>query len=389
MNLTHSPSSTTDSDITLCAPGEQEHTEAEPKGRRRKTVAFSAVVTTIYSETQWTPQTPTKWKPFSRPIFRDSGNFGALYQQEAKFEGSNERCASATRKRRLSRVAHASQTYAGTTNASTEAYPSPRKRRITELQRDTYIAPLSTSKNRASESKRGLGRLARDSCQTSSVIRIQSREASRKPPSDIFDKIKQRVKTTFNTSFDFATFSLHRKYVLRNVIFSPPTSQCIVMLDAGVQALLPDVYPGLTMDSDKPKFVIDRADGKGDGVFAKTTIPIGECILAERPVLIAPYLIAMGFPFTHFYADMFAKLSPELLQQLKKPLIDQAQRKHQALSEGSLEFYEAIMQGYALPISLQAPSDELAELPQHRAIFPQMIKFNHRYGVSPHTMTCH
>ncbi|KAF5313924.1 hypothetical protein D9619_013083 [Psilocybe cf. subviscida] len=378
--------STTDSDITLCGPDEQEYTKAEPKQRLRKRVAFSAIVTTIYTGAQKSPPKLPKWKTLSIPTFRDSGN-DVVQQREARFEGSSECCGSASRKRRFSGITQAPQTSAEPgSNASTEAHYSPlcKRRNCEPLQRDINTSPLSASVIKASESKRGLGRLVRDSRQQPSAIRGHSEKAcpsSRKPPSNIFDKINQRVRTTFNRpSFDFAAFSLHRKYVLRNVTFSPSTLQCVAVLDAGVQALLPDVYPSLAMDSKKSKCVIDTADGKGDGIFAKTPIPGGECILAERPVLIAPYLIAMGFPLMQFYADMFSKLSPELLQQLKKPLTDQAQKKQQALDERSLEFYETIMQRYALAISLQAPSDELAELPQHRAIFPQMTKFNHSCG---------
>src|SRR4051812_10830168 len=88
------------------------------------------------------------------------------------------------------------------------------------------------------------------------------------------------------------------------------------MLDRGVDALLPDSFPFLAPSSWEETFIIDKAVGKGLGMFAERAIHPNEVILVEHPVAVIPLVLGLGVPLSEICDDLFRRLSKSVRQEL-------------------------------------------------------------------------
>ncbi|KAF8193689.1 hypothetical protein BJ912DRAFT_848234 [Pholiota molesta] len=192
------------------------------------------------------------------------------------------------------------------------------------------------------------------------------------PPPEFCAEANRRIRNALSCpAFDFSQHILHRTYVVRNLQFSP-SEECVVMLDAAVESLLPHIYPPLPPCS-IDAFVISPSREKAKGLFAQRTIRDLEVILSERPVVITPYVIGLAVPLPQLYTDIFRRLSKDILHNLVD-LLPFPWEDDEPL------IYEAIIRLNALAIALNVPDEKFAELPTHRGVFLQTSRCNHSCG---------
>ena len=205
------------------------------------------------------------------------------------------------------------------------------------------------------------------------------------PPRNICEEVNHRIRTTFDyPSFDFSRHILHRTYIVRSIAFSP-SEECVSMLDIGVDALFPSVFPPPPVCAED-NFMIHPSPGKGLGMFSRRLIRSGEIVLVERPVILTPYIIGLAVPLAKLYSDIFERLSPDVLKQLME-LSSSASSSSDKLKPSKLEFKttdvcESVMRMNALAVQLQVPKGENAELSTHRGVFLQTSRCNHRFVIS-------
>ncbi|CAA7263838.1 unnamed protein product [Cyclocybe aegerita] len=191
------------------------------------------------------------------------------------------------------------------------------------------------------------------------------------PPPDLCAKVNDRLRTATDNSFDFAEHVRHRTYVVRSLPLAYG-HECVVMLDAGVDALLPSEFPSIS-GVNGADFDVNKAPGKGLGLFARRLFQCNEIILVEHPVVITPYLVGPCVPLLDVYADMFGRLSAEVVQAISG-----------LSSPGSWEdledSYETILRANSVAISLPIPKETFAELATHKALFLLASRCNHSCG---------
>lgn len=208
------------------------------------------------------------------------------------------------------------------------------------------------------------------------------------PPPEICEEVNHRIRTTFDhPSFDFSQHVLHRTYIVRSITFSP-SEECVSMLDVGVDALFPPVFPHPPVCVND-NFTIHPSPGKGLGMFSRRSICSGEIVLVERPVILTPYVIGLTVPLAQLYSDMFEKLSPDVSKHLME-LSSSARSSPDKLKRSQVEFKttdicESIMRMNALAVQLQVPKGEYAELSTHRGVFLQTSRCNHRFDPPAHS----
>ncbi|KAF8179930.1 hypothetical protein K438DRAFT_1603255 [Mycena galopus ATCC 62051] len=166
-----------------------------------------------------------------------------------------------------------------------------------------------------------------------------------------------------------------RAYCLHNVVYDGGSDETATLLDVGVKDLLPVVTPAPPVPSPKAvTFCIRESDGRnGLGMFAAQNIPVGGLITVERPIIVAPYIIAVQ---THsesdFYTALLHRLSPDTVARF----MELANSK----PASECDMLEGIMRTNAIGIALDVPDVPHPELPTHRGIFLNISRCNHSCG---------
>lgn len=191
------------------------------------------------------------------------------------------------------------------------------------------------------------------------------------PPAQVCAEINQRIRSTFHyPDFDFIQHVQRRSYVVRTQHFKE--SECVTMLDTGVDELLQRMFEELSPQPDtNPNIDIRASPGKGLGMFSRKQISKGDAFFVEHPTVVTPYVIGLSVGLSELYADIFGKLSGPVFEEL----MDLSSSSSQ--TQG---VHEAIMRINALAIELPVPSGEFSELNTHRAIFLQTSRCNHSCG---------
>ncbi|KAJ7659219.1 hypothetical protein DFH06DRAFT_989689 [Mycena polygramma] len=175
--------------------------------------------------------------------------------------------------------------------------------------------------------------------------------------------------------FDLAGHLGSRAYCLHNVVYAEGHDETATLLDIGVKDLLPALMPAPRVPSPKgTTFAICRTAGKsGLGMVAAQNIPAGGLIVVERPILVAPYIIALqSHPESEFYKALLHRLSPEAVACFMS--------LSNCKPASECDLLEGIMRTNAIAITLDVPDMPHPELPTHRAIFPNISRCNHSCG---------
>jgi hypothetical protein len=173
--------------------------------------------------------------------------------------------------------------------------------------------------------------------------------------------------------FDLAGHIGNRAYCLHNVVYADASDETATLLDVGVKNLLPVSMPALPVPCEKGvTFAIRRSKGKnGLGMFATRTIPVGGLITVERPIIVAPYIIALQtHPESDFYSTLLHRLSGETVA----CFMELANCK----PASECDVVEGIMRTNAIAITLDVPDVPHPELSTHRGIFLNISRCNHR-----------
>ncbi|KIM37400.1 hypothetical protein M413DRAFT_273919 [Hebeloma cylindrosporum] len=352
----------------------------ESRRQRRKSVTFS-LVTQVVSVNQTPSTSSTPASRYTKSMFGDSTNAS----QNVNGPTANKQQANGrppldnpppSRKRRFSVVSppqvqlhipSSSNEVAATDEDDSPSPSSPRKRRLSALPPYEDVA---------SPPKPGVRDLPRPNSPRHGHISILSPPANQPPP-EICEEVNHRIRTTFDQpSFDFSQHVSHRTYVVRSISFSP-TEECVSMLDVGVDALFPSVFPPPPICADD-NFAIHPSPGKGLGMFSRRLVRSGEVVLVERPVILTPYVVGLAVPLAQLYSDMFEKLSPDVskqLMELSSFASDNVKRNKVELK--TKDVCESVMRMNALAVQLQVPKGEYAELSTHRGVFLNTSRCNH------------
>jgi hypothetical protein len=197
--------------------------------------------------------------------------------------------------------------------------------------------------------------------------------STHKPPPHVCAEINQRIRSIFHyPDFDFIQHVQRRSYVVRTQHFVE--SECVTMLDTGVDDLLQRMFMDLPPQPDTSANIDIRASpGRGLGMFSRKQFSIGEAFFVEYPTVITPYVIGLSIGLSALYADIFGKLSSPVFRELMELSFSSS-----ILGE-TQDAHEAIMRTNALAIELPVPNEEFSELNTHRAIFLQTSRCNHRW----------
>lgn len=368
----------------------------ESRRQRRKSVTFS-LVTQVVSVSDMKQSRPTaettlhsSASRYDKSMFGDSTNASHnIHGPTANKQHTNERPLKdhvtldnppPSRKRRFSVVSPVQfQIPPSNEVATSDESPSPsspRKRRLSTLLPYDDVP---------SQPKPEFIDLHGPNSPRYANISVLSPPASQPPP-EICEEVNHRIRTTFDhPSFDFSQHVSHRAYVVRSIAFSP-SEECVSMLDIGVDALFPSVFPPLPVCVDG-NFTIHLSPGKGLGMFSRRLIHSGEIVLVERPVILTPYVIGLAVPLAQLYSDMFDKLSPDVSKQLMElTSFPSDNLKRSKVEFRTTDVCESIMRMNALAVQLQVPKEEYAELSTHRGVFLQTSRCNHRFVPVPSTL---
>jgi len=359
----------------------------ESRRQRHKSVTFS-LVTQVVSVLDMKESSSTTETTLSRSMFGDSTN------ASHNVNGPTERPSKkdyvpldnppSSRKRRFSLVSPPQvQLHIPSSNevAASDESPSPSSPRKRRLSNPLSYEDVSVQPKSGVMKALGPNSPRHTNISTLAPPTIQ-------PPPEICEEVNHRIRTTFDhPSFDFSQHVLHRTYVVRSIAFSP-SEECVSMLDIGVDALFPSVFPHPPVCVDD-NFTIHPSAGKGLGMFSRRSIRSGDIVLVERPVILTPYVIGLAVPLAQLYSDMFEKLSPDVSKQLME-LSSSARSSPDKLKRSQVEFKttdicESIMRMNALAVQLQVPKGEYAELSTHRGVFLQTSRCNHRFGPLVHS----
>jgi hypothetical protein len=250
---------------------------------------------------------------------------------------------------------------------------SPRKRRFSTISPprhdpiDDLHPPISPCKRRIS---------AVPSEQHDPFLRTKKlctiAPSTNTPPPHVCAEINQRIRSTFHyPDFDFIQHIQNRSYVVRTQHFKE--SECVTMLDTGVDDLLQRMFEKLPPQPDTSMNILIRpSPGKGLGMFSRKHISTGEAFFIEYPTVITPYVIGLSIGLSALYADIFGKLSSPVFGDL----MDLSSSS--SISGKTQDVHQAIMRINALAIDLPVPNEKISELNTHRAIFLKTSRCNHR-----------
>jgi hypothetical protein len=173
--------------------------------------------------------------------------------------------------------------------------------------------------------------------------------------------------------FDLAGHIGNRAYCLHNVVYADSFDETASLLDIGVKDLLPTQMPPPPVPSPKGvTYDIRKSEGKsGLGMFAAQNIPAGGLIVVERPIIVAPYIIASQ---THPESDFYLALLRRLSQEQVERFMELANCK----PASECDVVEGIMRTNAIAITLDVPDVPHPELSTHRGIFLDISRCNHR-----------
>ncbi|KAJ7186406.1 hypothetical protein C8R46DRAFT_274791 [Mycena filopes] len=204
------------------------------------------------------------------------------------------------------------------------------------------------------------------------------RRATSLPPLQLCCQLNADIRSNVlldSPYFDLAGHTCHRAYCLHNPVYANATDETATLLDVGVKGLLPTPMPSPPVTSPKGvAFTIRPSDGKsGLGMFAAQNIPAGGIVVVERPILVAPYLIALEtHPESALYAALLRRLSPETVARF----MSLANCK----PESECDLVEGIVRTNAIAITLDVPDVPHPELATHRGIFLNISRCNHSCG---------
>ncbi|KAJ7759648.1 hypothetical protein B0H16DRAFT_1313336 [Mycena metata] len=175
--------------------------------------------------------------------------------------------------------------------------------------------------------------------------------------------------------FDLAGHIGNRAYCLHNVVYAHATEETAALLDIGVKDLLATPMPSPTVASPKGvAFNIRQSDPKnGLGMFAARNISAGGIIVVERPILVAPYLIALE---SHRESELFTAL----LRRLSPETVARFMSLANCKPESECDMVEGIVRTNAIAITLDVPDVPHPELATHRGIFLNISRCNHSCG---------
>lgn len=215
--------------------------------------------------------------------------------------------------------------------------------------------------------------------QVSASTSYLRRDHCRPPPLSFCSQINANIRanrTLDSPYFDLAGHIGNRAYCLHNVAYAGGSDETAALLDVGVKDLLPDLIPAPPVPPPKGlTFVVREGEGKhGLGMFAARNIPVGGLIAVERPILVAPYMIALQ---THPESDF----STALLHRLSAETVERFMGLANCKPASECDIVEGIIRTNAIAITLNVPSSPHPELPTHRGIFPNISRCNHRYVV--------
>jgi hypothetical protein len=204
---------------------------------------------------------------------------------------------------------------------------------------------------------------------------------ARLPAPQFRSEVNRHVRETLgHHSFDFAKHIKHRSYVVRSLgsrfTSSLSSHECAAMLDEEVYKLLPSFFrtpPGLK----EGNVLIKKVPKKGLGMFAQKSLRSGDFILSEHPVLVTPYVMAVGISVSEMYQQMFLLLSKPMRHQVLDLAVS-------AFPGGVVygdeqDVHKSIIRINTFAINLPVPKTECAELSTHRGIFVNMSRCNHRF----------
>lgn len=379
---TTEPSSYSDDDAT------QHYDTAQACNRkRRKSVAFSLTTEMIVIELHHGRDTPAAASrdkfPFSnssntlsetkpRPFRRHSDDCSAGGRVSApaaatldysKIPLETVSITSRKRRRSLTSTTVSTSTSSGVRHA-TVAGPSPNfsHGRDAALPRSAHVGSdaQQVPQKRAS---------------TTVIPGGKSDSAAAPPPSDASPTAPRSSRERERTPTDESAYP--RWYVVDTIKFGP-REECVVLLDAGVERLLPTAFSPLPPFADDALAVAGAA-GMGAGLFAARAIRDGESLLCERPALIVPQAVGPAVPLGQLYADVVQQLAPPVVRRLRDLAACVGEGRNTDLRD-ALDFEEAV-RTHALAIALAVPEGTHGERPTHRALFVRASLCNHRCAI--------
>ena len=201
----------------------------------------------------------------------------------------------------------------------------------------------------------------------------KSDSAAASPPPDIPPAVP-RVSRERTPADDSAQ---PRRYVVYTLKFAP-REECVVLLDAGVERLLPSAFAPLPASADDA-VAVGRTEGMGVGLFAARAIRDGETLLRERPALIVPHAVGPAVPLDQLYADVVRRLPSTVVHRLQDLAVC-AGKESTAQLRDPLEF-ERVVRTHALAIALSVPEGTNSDHPAHRGLFLRTSLCNHRCAI--------
>ena len=251
---------------------------------------------------------------------------------------------------------------------------SPRKRRFSTISPPPRHDPIDDLNPPISPCKRRFSAVPSE--QHDPFLRTKKlciiAPSTNTPPPQVCAEINQRIRSTFHyPDFDFIQHVQNRSYVVRTQHFKE--SECVTMLDTGVDDLLQRMFEKLPPQPDTSMNILIRpSSGKGLGMFSRKHISTGEAFFTEYPTVITPYVIGLSIGLSALYADIFGKLSSPVFGDL----MDLSSSS--SISGKTQDVHQAIMRINALAIDLPVPNGNFSELNTHRAIFLKTSRCNHR-----------
>lgn len=199
----------------------------------------------------------------------------------------------------------------------------------------------------------------------------KSDSAAASPPPDIPPAVPRSISRERAPTDDSAQ---PRRYVVHTLKFAP-REECVVLLDARVERLLPTTFAPLPASADDA-VAVGRTEGMGVGLFAARAIRDGESLLRERPALIVPHAAGPAVPLEQLYADVVRRLPSTVVHRLQDLAVCGGKEPAAPL-RNPLEF-ERVVRTHALAIALAVPEGSNSEHPAHRGLFLRTSLCNHR-----------
>ncbi|KJA20637.1 hypothetical protein HYPSUDRAFT_55954 [Hypholoma sublateritium FD-334 SS-4] len=373
---TTEPSSYSDADDDATTHRECAH-------KRRKSVAFNLTTEMVVIELHNGRDTPAAASRHKFPLSNSSNTLSETKPRPFRRHSDD----SSSGERPLSAPAAATLDYSKMPLETVSITSRKRRRSLTSTTVSTSTSSgirHATAAGSSSNLSRGQNaalprsaRVATDAQQvpqkrasTSVIPGGKSDSAAAPPPSDVSPAAPRSSRE--RTPTDDSAYP--RRYIVDTLELGP-REECVVLLDAGVERLLPTKFAPLPPFAEDALAVAGAA-GMGAGLFAARAIRDGESLLCERPALIVPHAVGPAVPLGQLYADVMRRLPPPVVHRLRD--LAACAGENTQLKD-ALDF-EGVVRTHALAIALAVPEGTDGERSTHRGLFVRASLCNHSCG---------